>query len=103
MALASMKGTSGAAFIPVAEFPAGRVGYREIGSSKFRVRVEPTEADLLTLDGWSSPNDGYKRHSIVVTGVNALKTAISQATTQLLIASVDFDEKDEVEDDEDLD
>jgi hypothetical protein len=63
-------------YIVVAVTPAGRVGYRELGSGEVRIRVEPALYDgakeeiarfLTRMPGWKQPGDnGQQRFSLVV-------------------------------------
>lgn len=84
----TMYGTTNAIFTVVTGNAAGRVGYRDIGSNQFRVRVEPTQGTLPLGSGWSTPSSDQKRYSKVVNGTDGLVQALAAAQTALTSAAV---------------
>lgn len=89
MALATMKGTTGSDFKVIAETQAGRIGYRALGNSNFRIRVEPAGSVKLPLGSdWEQPTSKQKRYSKVVTTEQELNVTLTVATTFLVLASV---------------
>lgn len=86
-----MKGTTGTSFKLVAAFLSGRLGYRNLGSGQFRVRVEPTQGYNLSFPngptGWTQPGDGgQNRFSIVVQDQTNLRAALKDAAQRLAAA-----------------
>lgn len=83
-----LTGTTGAAYKVAAVYDAGVVGYRNIGGSSFRVRVEPfvdgVETDSSNF-AWKQPGDnGQNRFSTVVSNEDNLIDAIIDGASALL-------------------
>jgi hypothetical protein len=75
----SMTGTTGSNFNGVLATEAGKLGYRNIGGTSYRVRVEPT-GDVNLPYPFTSKGAHY---SAVVEGEVALAEAISSAAVAL--------------------
>ena len=95
MTTPTMIGTTGTTFTVVGVFPAGHIGFRDIGSGQFRVRIaEYKDKESLSdlLPSWNQPNENdsrTRRFSTVVNGAEGLGEAISTGAKALTIASKD--------------
>ena len=81
-------GTEGiVAFVPAGESTLGKVGVRDLGNDRFRVRVVPDGPDASTqiaigLDivnegsNWKTPADGEFRYSVVTYSKDEMKGAV---------------------------
>jgi hypothetical protein len=87
-----MYGTTHTNFVLVGVFATGRVGYRELSGTEYRVRVEPAAGVTLPFPtGWSTPNPTNpreNRYSIVVWGDKNLNAALGHASQILATASI---------------
>jgi hypothetical protein len=90
MHLFYMAGTEGTGeYVVLIDTTHGRVGYRNLGGNRFRVRVEPKRARKTLVRffppcKWKQPGDaGQDRFSIVVDGEEALKSVLSRAVKAL--------------------
>lgn len=88
-----MIGTTGTTFTVVGVFPAGHIGYRDIGGGQFRVRIaeyQTKESLSSLLPTWKQPDEynvRTRRFSTVVTGVEGLGEAIAVGSQALSVAS----------------
>lgn len=88
-----MAGTEGTGrYVVVVATDKGRVGYRHLGGSTYRVRVEPVEgsADSLvpSFSGWKQGSEhnaqsGFRFSTMVYNGEAGLTAALKQATKAL--------------------
>ncbi len=65
----------------------GALGFRDIGGSQFRVRVEPTNSKVILPSGWKTPDSYDKRFSIVVNGTAQLAAAVATGASALTAVS----------------
>lgn len=86
----TIKGSTNTTFEVVNSFSAGKVGFRELGSGEFRVRVVPSSGVKLNLGSgeWSQPDSAQNRYSTVVKSVSNLAKAIAAATQALAEQSI---------------
>jgi hypothetical protein len=84
-------------YVVLAAAAAGRVGYRKIGETQYRVRLEPTHPAAATamaatglLAGWKQPgNGGQFRFSTVVGTKTGRDAAITTALRALYLADAE--------------
>jgi len=83
-----MTGTEGTQYVEILSTPLGVLGYRQIGNTRFRVRIEPKISGLQTPEFasslWKRPgNGGQNRFSLVVDDVSELASAIAAGSVTI--------------------
>ena len=92
-------GTEGiVAFVPAGESTLGKVGVRDLGNDRFRVRVVPVGPDASTQIAiglgvgnkgsyWKTPADGEFRYSVVTYSKDDMKTAVILALKAIRVTN----------------